>query len=133
MILVDSSVLLDVIKADAAWANRSTEALDHWGARGAVIINPIVYAEISVAFARKEELDGLIARAMLTFHELPQDALFLAAKAHLQYRRRGGVHSNVLADFFIGAHAAVARVPLLTRDVSRVRSYFPTVHLVSPE
>lgn len=133
MILVDSNVLMDVFTADPRWTRWSTERLDEWAQRGPLVINPVIYAELAAAFASVETLDAVIDEAGLRFEEMPRDALFLAGKAHLLYRRRGGTRHGVLADFFVGAHAAVNRWPLLTRDTGRYRAYFPTVQLVSPQ
>ena len=99
---------------------------------GPLFINPVVYAELGAGFASIEALDAVVDEANLRFEDLPRDALFLAAKAHLLYRERGGTRHGVLADFFIGAHAAVRRWPILTRDAGRYRAYFPTVELVTP-
>jgi predicted nucleic acid-binding protein len=93
----------------------------------------VIYSELSMAFARIEELDGLLADASLAYEAIPREALFLAGKAFMDYRRRKGTKRGVLPDFYIGAHAAVMEWPLLTRDASRYRSYFPTVSLIAPE
>lgn len=95
-------------------------------------INPIIYAELSLAFATVEALDAVVDRMQLTVADVPRPALFLAGQAFLRYRRAGGRKSNVLSDFLIGAHAAVGRCALLTRDVQRYRTYFPTVELIAP-
>lgn len=95
-------------------------------------INPIIYAELSVAFSSMEMLDASLATMQLRHLEIPRPALFLAGKAFIRYRRQGGSKSNVLADFFIGAHAAVSRLPLLTRDTRRYRAHFPSVELIAP-
>ena len=97
-----------------------------------LVINPVIYAELSLTFSTVEALDEVLAGMQLPVVEMPRSALFLAGKAFAQYRRRGGTKGNVLADFFIGAHAAVAGWPILTRDGSRYQSYFPTVNLVMP-
>lgn len=133
MILVDSNVLLDILLDDPEWASWSQSQLDLWARRGPLLVNPMVYAELAAGFDSVRALDDTLDEAGLEFEEIPRDALFLAAKAHVLYRRRGGRRKGVLADFFVGAHAAVRRLPLLTRDVRRYRSYFPTVTLVGPK
>jgi len=130
--LADSSVILDVLTDDPQWADWSQSALDAGGAAGSVIINPVVYAQVSVGFARIEELEAAINGCGLDLRPIPREALFLAGKAFLQYRRRSGVRHSPLPDFFIGAHAAVAGLSLITRDPSRVRTYFPGVQVVTP-
>ena len=95
-------------------------------------INPVIYSELSIGFARIEELEAVIEEASLTIEDIPREALFLAGKAYLRYRRSRGTKRSVLPDFYIGAHAAVMQWPLLTRDVSRYRAYFPTVSLIAP-
>ena len=133
MILVDSNVLLDVFLDDPKWARWSRDQLDLWGARGPLVMNPMVYAELAAGFESVEALDAIVQRARLDYVETSREALFLAAKAHLLYRRRGGTRQAVLPDFLIGAHAAVARIPLLTRDAKRYRTYFPRLEIVSPQ
>jgi predicted nucleic acid-binding protein len=132
MILVDTCVLVDVIEEDPIWSGWSQSALDEWGRRGPVCINPVVYAELSPDFDGPASLDGLLGKAGIEYREMPREALFLAARAHQAYRRRGGERSGVLPDFFIGAHARVANVPLLTRDPRRFRAAFPDLVLVTP-
>jgi len=132
VILVDSNVLLDVFTADPRWSDWSVAQLDEWSRRGDLAIDPLIYAELGAGFDSVEALDASIEEAGLRFEELPRSALFLAAKAHLLYRRRGGTRQGVLADFFVGAHAAVLGCPLITRDPSRYRAYFPTVEVIAP-
>lgn len=132
MILVDTNVLMDVFGADPKWADWSIARLDEWAHRGPLFVNPVIYAELGAGFSSVEALDAVIEEAELAFEEMPRDALFLAAKAHVLYRQRGGKRHGVLADFFVGAHAAVRRWPILTRDAGRYRGYFPTVELVTP-
>jgi len=134
MILVDTNVLLDVVLDDANWADWSQRQLDAASLRGAICINPVIYAELSIAFGRIEELEVVLAEGGFEVEEIPREALFLAGKAFLHYRRgsRASVKRNVLPDFFIGAHAAVRGLPILTRDIGRYRTYFPTVELISP-
>lgn len=132
MTLVDTNVLLDLVTADPQWADWSIASLETASLRGPLFINDVVYAELSVRYERIELLDEFIGRAGLEIVGLPRPALFLAGKVFAQYRRAGGTRSGVLPDFFIGAHAAVSRLPLLTRDEERYRTYFPTVELISP-
>lgn len=132
MILVDTNVLLDVVGDDATCGDWSEQQLEAWSLRGPLLINPIIYAELSMAFARIEEVEAVLEDGGIRVEGLPREALFLAGKAFLRYRRGKGSKVNVLPDFLIGAHAAVAGVPILTRDVGRYRTYFPTVELVTP-
>ena len=132
LMLVDTNVLLDVIQDDATWADWSISQLRSQAKVHQLVINPVIYAEISLAFERIEALDKLLADMQLPMLELPKPALFLAAKAFLAYRRRGGLKRNVLSDFYIGAHAAVMDWPVLTRDRSKYETYFPVVKLIAP-
>ena len=133
MTLIDTNVLLDLATDDPRWAAWSIQQLDAAALRGPLLINDIVYAELSVRFARIEQIDGFLTAAGIEMHPLPRAALFLAGKTFATYRARGGARTSVLPDFLIGAHAAVAELPLLTRDAGRYRSYFPTVTLILPE
>ena len=133
MLLVDTNVLIDVLEDDPAWADWSIAQLRAQSQVHALAINPVIYAELSLAFDSVEALDAAVTGMALELAELPRPALFLAGKAFVRYRREGGTRHNVLADFFIGAHAAVQGWPLLTRDVRRYRNYFPTVRLIAPE
>lgn len=132
MTLVDTNVLLDVVTDNAEWAEWSQRQLEAAAVRGPVMINDVVYAELSVGFLRMEELDEVLGIAQVETASIPRDALFLAGKVFQRYRSGGGTRTGVLPDFFIGAHAAVAQLPLLTRDVRRYRTYFPTVRLIAP-
>jgi predicted nucleic acid-binding protein len=132
VVLVDTNVLLDVLQDDPRWSDWSQNQLDAASATESLAINPIIYSELSIAFARIEELDAVIAEVSLTVEELPREALFLAGKAFLGYRRSSGTKASVLPDFYIGAHAAIKRWPLLTRDAARYRTYFPSVTLITP-
>jgi predicted nucleic acid-binding protein len=114
------------------WANWSQHQLESWSIKGRLFINGVVYAEASVGFTRIEGWDALLATMPIELVEAPRPALFLAGKVFQQYRRSGGRRAGVLPDFFIGAHAAVARLPLLTRDTRRYRTYFPQLELVAP-
>ena len=133
MILVDSCVVIDVLEDDRKWAGWSQAQLETWSARGPLLINAVIYAELAAYASSKESLEAEISAAGLAVREFPRDALFLAGRAHAAYRRRGGTRAGVLADFLVGAHAAVLQIPILTRDVARFRAYFPTVKLVSPD
>jgi predicted nucleic acid-binding protein len=132
VILVDTNVLLDIFEDDADWADWSQDRLDSASATDALAINPVIYSELSIGFARIEELEAVIKEASLAIEDIPREALFLAGKAFLRYRRGRGTKRSVLPDFYIGAHAAVMQWPLLTRDEARYRSYFPTVSLIAP-
>ncbi|HEY6454706.1 MAG TPA: type II toxin-antitoxin system VapC family toxin [Steroidobacteraceae bacterium] len=132
MILVDTNVLLDVFEDDAEWFEWSQDRLDSASATDTLAINAVIYSELSIGFARIEELEAVIKEASLAIEDIPREALFLAGKAFLRYRRTRGTKRSVLPDFYIGAHAAVMRWPLLTRDAARYRTYFPTVSLIAP-
>ena len=132
MIFVDTNVLLDVATDDPTWADWSQQQLDAAALRDRLAINPVVYAELSSRYARTEDLDAMLASANLAIAEMPRTALFLAGQAFKTYRQRGGLRTGVLPDFFIGAHAAVLGVPLITRDTARYQTYFPTVELIAP-
>jgi hypothetical protein len=131
-LLIDSNVLLDVFTESPPWWSWSSAALREAADRASLVVNPIIYAEVSVRFSSMEELDVLLAKSDLVREPVPYAAAFLAGKAFLDYRRRGGVRRSPLPDFFIGAHAAVARYELLTRDPARYRTYFPSVTLIAP-
>jgi predicted nucleic acid-binding protein len=133
MLLVDSNVVLDVLCDDPHWARWSREQMRARSLVHPLAINGIVYAEVSIAFNAMDRLDRAIEALGLRVLEIPRPALFLAGKAFLQYRRQGGTKQSILADFMVGAHAAVAGVPVLTRDGQRYRSYFPTVEVISPD
>ena len=132
MLLVDTNVLVDVLEDDPKWADWSIGQLRAQSKIHSLAINPIIYAELSLTFSMVEALDRVVDELQLVRAELPRPALFLAGKAFLRYRSQGGTKGNVLADFFIGAHAAVAECPLLTRDAGRYASYFPSVALITP-
>lgn len=132
MVLVDTNVLIDVLEDDPVWADWSIQQLRAQSQIHKLVINPIIYAELSQAFSTFEALDDVVTQLGLAMQEVPRPALFLAGKAFVRYRKVGGGKNNVLADFFIGAHAAVRKLPLLTRDARRYRSYFPSVELIVP-
>lgn len=132
MTCVDSNVLLDVIQAEPAWLDWSRTRLAACLAAGPLRVNDVVFAEISVSFQAPVEVAAFLAAAGVILERTSPEALFLAARAQLDYRRRGGSRTGVLADFFIGAHACLLDVPLLTRDPRRYRTYFPTLRLIAP-
>jgi predicted nucleic acid-binding protein len=132
MLLVDTNVLVDVLQDDPQWAEWSIGQLRAQARLHQLAINPVIYAEISLSFSTLESLDEVIDTLGLVVHDIPRPALFLAAKAFARYRQRGGSRQQVLPDFFIGAHAAVQGWPLLTRDASRFRSYFPGLVVLAP-
>ncbi|MCB0987338.1 MAG: type II toxin-antitoxin system VapC family toxin [Microthrixaceae bacterium] len=131
--LVDSNVLLDIMTEDPVWENWSTNALASAAEAGPVYINPIVYSEVSIRFSTVEALDAALPPQDYRREAIPWPAAFLAGKVFLDYRRSGGTKVTTLPDFFIGAHAAIAGWDLLTRDVGRYRTYFPTVTLIAPD
>ncbi len=132
MLLVDTNVLVDVLQNDPQWAEWSIAQMRAQAKLHDLAINPVIYAEMSLSFSTLEALDDVVLTMALEVREIPRPALFLAAKAYAQYRRRGGNKGQVLPDFFIGAHAAVEGWPLLTRDASRFRTYFPTLEVMTP-
>ena len=131
--LVDSNVLLDILTEDPVWEDWSTNALADAAEAGPLCINPIVYAEVSIRFTTVEALEDALPPQDYRREPIPWAAAFLAGKVFLDYRRNKGTKSTTLPDLFIGAHAAVADLDLLTRDVGRYRTYFPTVALIAPE
>ena len=132
MLLVDTNVLVDIPQNDPQWADWSIAQMRAQSSLHALVINPIIYAEVSLSFSTIEALDDVVGTLALELREIPRPALFLAAKAFAQYRRRGGSKLQVLPDFFIGAHAAVEDWPLLTRDARRFKTYFPTLEVLAP-
>lgn len=133
MILVDTCILVDVTADDPAWRDWSLDPLARWRVRGPLLTNPIVFAEWCSDFDAYESASAALDDFGLQWEELPREALFLAAQAHRLYRRRGGTRSMLLPDFLIGAHAAVRRVPLLTRDPRRFDAYFTGLETVTPD
>ena len=133
MTLIDSNVLLDIFTQDPKWWDWSLMRLEEAALRGTLLINDVIYGETSVRFRSNDDFDATLARVDVTVAPMPRLALFLAGKAFTQYRNAGGNRTGVLPDFFIGAHATVERIPLLTRDARRYRRYFPTVALIAPE
>ena len=132
-VLVDSNVLLDVMTEDAAWSAWSAQAIERAADRYRLVINPVIYAEVSIRYSRIEELDRALPKTMFDREAIPYEGAFLAGKSFLTYRRQRGTKRSPLPDFFIGAHAAVAGYRLLTRDVARYRTYFPRLPLIAPE
>jgi predicted nucleic acid-binding protein len=132
MLLVDTNVLVDVLQNDPQWADWSIGQLRAQAQLHELAINPVIYAELSLSFSTFEALDGAVDTMELAMREVPRPALFLAGRAYLQYRRRGGAKAQVLPDFYIGAHAAVEGWSLLTRDASRFRTYFPSLEVIAP-
>ena len=130
--LVDSNVLLDVLTEDPGWFDWSSAAIESQAEHSVLVIDPLIYAEVSIRFGRIEELEEALPPAMFRRDALPWEAAFLAGKCFVQYRRRGGAKDSPLPDFYIGAHAAVGRMTLLTRDGSRYRTYFPSLDILAP-
>jgi hypothetical protein len=131
-VLVDSNVLLDVMSENGVWFGWSSQALQQAGDRDRLVVNPVIYAEVSIRFSRYEEIEAAFPRSIFEREALPYEAAFLAGKAFVLYRRRGGERRSPLPDFFIGAHAAVSGYRLLTRDPARYRTYFPRLDLIAP-
>ncbi|HUE95793.1 MAG TPA: type II toxin-antitoxin system VapC family toxin [Longimicrobiaceae bacterium] len=131
-VLVDSNVILDVLTEDRQWFGWSSSHLAELAEQVTLVLNPIIYAEISIRFDRVEDLDDAVPADHFRREALPWEAAFLAGKVFLQYRRRGGRRRSPLPDFYIGAHAAVHGLRLLTRDPRRFRTYFPTLAVIAP-
>jgi predicted nucleic acid-binding protein len=132
-ILVDSNVILDILTADRRWFGWSNDMLTSLSVTNQLVINPIVYAEVSISFDRIEDLENVLDPRLFRRDQIPWEAAFLAGKCFLQYRRQGGKKEAPLPDFFIGAHAAVSKMQLLTRDDTRYKTYFPTLKIISPK
>jgi hypothetical protein len=131
--LVDSNVILDVLTEDATWYPWSSSAIERCANEGPLHINPIIYAEVSIGFATIEEVEEVLPGEFFVRLSIPTEAAFLAGKAFLLYRKGRGPRTSTLPDFFIGAHAAVAGLRLLTRDSRRYRTYFPSVDILAPD
>ena len=131
-VLIDSNILIDIFSNDKEWGDWSRDQLTVLANTTRLYINPIVYSEISIGFERIEELDECLSILPLSYQELPRDALFLAGKAFLRYRRKNGNKFSPLPDFYIGAHAAVKEWQVITRDPNRMAYYFPTIRILSP-
>ena len=132
-VLIDANILLDVMTEDARWLAWSAEAIERAADHYRLVINPIIYAEVSLRYSRIEELDAALPKTMFDREAIPCEAAFLAGKSFLAYRRRGGTKRSPLPDFFIGAHAAVAGYRLMTRDAARYHAYFPKLLLIAPD
>jgi predicted nucleic acid-binding protein len=132
VLLVDTNVLLDVVTNDPIWADWSQRQLEKLALETRLAVNPVVYAELSIGYQRIEEVEAILATTGVEVEEIPRAALFLAGKTFHEYRARGGTRTGALPDFFIGAHAVVRGVGLLTRDTRRYRTYFPTIILITP-
>ena len=132
-VLVDTNVILDIATDDPAWSDWSSVALARAANESVLVINPLIYAEVSIGLDSIEALDEILSPAVFRRDPLPYEAGFLAGKAFLAYRRRGGRKLMPLPDFYIGAHAAVAGLRLLTRDASRYRTYFPKLEILAPK
>lgn len=130
-VLVDSNVILDIATEDSQWFEWSSAQISMCAEQGSLIINPIIYAEVSVGFAQIEALNALLPSEFFRREQLPWDAAFIAGKAFQRYRQRGGTRRSPLPDFYIGAHPVSLEIPLLTRDVKRYRTEFPTLQLIS--
>jgi predicted nucleic acid-binding protein len=130
--MVDSNVLLDVMTEDPAWCEWSSESLSRAAESSRLVINPVVFAEVSVRFSRIEQLDAVLPRDLYEREAIPFEAAFLAGKSFVSYRKRGGTKRSPLPDFFIGAHASVAGYRLITRDAARYRTFFPRLALIAP-
>lgn len=131
-VLVDSNVLLDVMTEDPRWFSWSAKALANAAETSRLLINPIIYAEVSIRYSRIEDLNDALPMTLVEREALPYEAAFLAGKAFLVYRKRSGTRRSPLPDFFIGAHASIAGHRLLTRDAARYRTYFPKLQLIAP-
>lgn len=131
-VLVDSNVLLDLMTEDDRWFSWSAETIARIADRSRLVVNPVIYAEVSIRYSRIEDLDAALPRTMFDREAIPYEAAFLAGKSFLAYRKRSGTKRTPLPDFFIGAHAAVAGYQLLTRDAARYRTYFPRLSLIAP-
>ena len=132
-VLVDANVLLDIMTEDERWFAWSSEAVERAADRYRLAINPLICAEVSIRYSRIEDLDAALPKTMFDREGIPYEATFLAGKAFMIHRRRGGSKRSPPADFFIGAHAAVAGYRLLTRDAARYRTYFPKLSLIAPD
>ncbi len=133
MILVDTNILIDVLSTNSNWQSWSLDAMERESLSGSLLINDIVYAELAARYLSQENVDAVVERLELRFEHLSRPALYLAGRAFAAYRAAGGPRTSILSDFFIGAHADVAELTILTRDVRRYRTYFPNVALIAPD
>jgi predicted nucleic acid-binding protein len=132
-VLVDTNVLVDILTANPVWAPWSARAIATAAEEAVLVINPIIYGEVSASYPTIEELDAALEPRIFRREDIPYPASFLAGRCYLDYRRRGGTRRSPLPDFYIGAHAAVAGYRLLTRDAARYRTYFPSLELIAPD
>jgi predicted nucleic acid-binding protein len=132
-VLIDANVLLDIMTEDARWLAWSADAVERAADRYRLVINPVIYAEVSIRYSRIEDLDAALPKTLFDRENVPYEAAFLAGKSFLTYRRQGGTRRSPLPDFFIGAHAAVAGYLLMTRDAARYLTYFPKLSLITPD
>ncbi len=130
--LVDSNVLLDLFYDDPDWADWSQQTLERCASQGSLFINSVIYSEVSIGFKRIEDLEAILHQTGLEMLDIPREALFLAGKAFLKYRRRSGQKRSPLPDFYIGAHAAISRLQLITRDTGRYKSAYPKIKIICP-
>ena len=133
MVLIDTNVLLDIVTNHPQWADWSQRQLEATALKDQLAINAVVYAELSIGFRRIEEVEAVLRKTQIVIEEIPREALFLAGKAFQRYKARGGTRTGVLPDFFIGAHATVLGIPLLTRDARRYSDYFPKLEVLAPK
>lgn len=131
-VIVDSNVLLDIFTEDRRWLSWSSNALERIANESRIVINPVIYGEVSIRFKRIEELNEALPPAIFEREDIPYEAAFLAGKAYVAYRRQTGTRSSLLPDFYVGAHAAIRRYRVLTRDAARYRTYFPRLELIAP-
>lgn len=131
--LIDSNIVIDILTPGDPWAEWSVVAVAQVAAEGRALINPIVVAEVAIAFEREEEIEGSLPQSVYHREQFPWEAAFVAGRAHSAYRRRGGKRDRTLPDFLIGAHAAVKGYRLLTRDAGRYRAYFPDLDIIAPD
>lgn len=132
LVLIDSNVILDIVTNDKHWCNWAIDTLEQYRKKYRLMINSIVYSEISIGFSKIEDLEKVLQLGEFGLLEIPREALFLAGKVFLEYRRNSGTKTSCLPDFFIAAHAAVLQSPLITRDTKRMNHYFPKLELVTP-
>ena len=131
-VLVDSNIILDIFEYDPVWYDWSVNILNEYSEDYTLCINSVIYTEVSIGFKKIEELEKAISACNFQFISIPKEALFLAGKVFLKYRKQKGNKISPLPDFFIGAHAAVTGIDLITRDIKRIKHYFPTVKIISP-
>lgn len=131
-VMVDSCVFLDIFTHDPEWFPWSSQALSDAADQGSLVMNPVIFSEISIRFDKIEELDALLPQDIFEYRQIPREAAFLAGISFLKYRRQGGQKLSPLPNFLIGAHAAIEKLDLLTRDPRRFREYYPTIHLICP-